>query len=208
MYRALDLAGMRRSPLLIRLLGGLIAVALIWFGGLFWFAGQLPMQAEAPSKQTDAIVVLTGGSGRLNQGFTLLADKKAEKLFISGVYRGVDVEQLLELSQRAPAELECCVVLGYKADDTRGNAAETATWLREQGYDSIRLVTASYHMPRSLLEFRRTLPDIEIVSHAIQSENFRQEDWWRWPGSAALLASEFNKYLVALLRGPVDAEPS
>jgi uncharacterized SAM-binding protein YcdF (DUF218 family) len=86
------------------------------------------------------------------------------------------------------------------ADDTRGNAVETAAWIREQGFGSLRLVTANYHMPRSLLEFRHAMPDIEIVPHPVFPENFKQDEWWLWPGSASLLASEYSKYLVALLR--------
>ncbi len=203
MARALEHSGLRwRGGLLLPLLAGVLALLLLWLGGLVWFSSLLPQDVEAPGRRTDAIVVLTGGSGRLNQGFELLAAKQADKLFISGVYRGVEVERLLALSQGSPEELDCCIVLGYQADDTRGNAAESAQWLRAQGYGSIRLVTASYHMPRSLLEFRRTMPEIEILSHAVQSENFRREDWWRWPGSALLLAQEYSKYLVALLRGP------
>jgi hypothetical protein len=43
------------------------------------------------------------------------------------------------------------------------------------------------------------MPDLEIVPHPVFSENFRQEDWWLWPGSASLIVSEYNKYLVALV---------
>ena len=200
--RSIDFTGKRRRRvLLLRLLGVGVFAGALWLVGLLWFATLLPEDVEDESRRTDAIVVLTGGSGRLHQGFELLASQHADKLFISGVYRGVDVEELLIISQQSPEELQCCVVLGYEADDTRGNARETALWLREQGFDSIRLVTASYHMPRSLLEFRRAMPAIEIVPHPILSANFHQRDWWRWPGSASLIAKEYNKYLVALIVG-------
>lgn len=179
----------------------------VWFIGLVWFAGQVPESASSADKSTDAIVVLTGGSGRLQQGLDLLAAEKAEKLFVSGVYRGVEVRELLEISRATPEELRCCITLGYEADNTRGNAIETRNWLQEQGYRSIRLVTASYHMPRSLFEFRRLMPAIEIIAHAVLPENYHQEDWWRWPGSARLLISEYNKFLVAWLVSQLDREP-
>src|SRR3546814_20820963 len=73
--------------------------------------------------------------------------------------------------------------------------------MKEQGFDSLRLVTATYHMPRSLLEFHRTMPNIEIVPHPVFTENFKRDDWWRWPGSTALLLPEYTKYLVAQVRG-------
>lgn len=171
----------------------------LWLGGLFWFVGQVPRDVKDPTTETDAIVVLTGGSDRLREGLALLSEGRAGKLFVSGVYRGIEVRELLDLVQDSPTDLECCVAIGYEADNTRGNALETADWIGEQGYGSIRLVTAGYHMPRSLLEFRRVLPNIDIIAHPVFPENYHQEDWWRWPGSTRLLLSEYNKYLFALL---------
>ena len=119
---------------------------------------------------------------------------------MSGVYHGVDITELFRVRQQPPDEFACCVVLGHEADDTQGNALETAAWMDESGYRSLRLVTATYHMPRSLLEFRQVLPDAEIIPHPVFPTNFRRNDWWRWPRSASLVASEFNKYLVARVR--------
>lgn len=187
----------------VLLLCALLAAA--WTIGLLWFAAALPNAVADPTRRTDAIVVLTGGSDRVHRGIELLAEARAAKLFISGVYRGVDVQELLRVSQSSPANLACCIVLGYEADSTRGNATETAEWMRTEGLTSLRLVTAAYHMPRSLLEFRRVMPDIEIVPHPVFPANFKRADWWRWPGSAALIASEYSKYLLAVLRGGFGA---
>jgi uncharacterized SAM-binding protein YcdF (DUF218 family) len=187
-----------------RLLFALLAAGLLcaglWLAGLVYFATNLPQRVADPARRTDAIVVLTGGSGRLRQAFELLEQDRAQQLFVSGVERSVEVAELLRINRIAPPELACCVVLGYKAGDTRGNALETAAWMGEQGFASLRLVTATYHMPRSLLEFRYAMPEIEILPHPVFTKSFKQADWWRWPGSASLLASEYNKYLVAWLR--------
>jgi len=173
----------------------------IWLAGLLWFAEQLPKSPSDDLSETEVIVVLTGGSGRLEEGLRLLAAGRAQKLFVSGVYRGLDVRQLLDLFQTSPGDLECCVVLGYEADDTRGNAQETAAWMRDEGLISLRLVTAAYHMPRSRFEFDRVLPEVRLISHPVFPATYRQNDWWRWPGSARLVVSEYHKYLVARLRG-------
>src|SRR3546814_1991195 len=119
-------------------------------------------------RRTDAIIVLTGGSERLPTGLDLLSRDRADKLFVSGVYAGVEVAELLRLSRQSPQELACCIVLGYAANDTRGNAVETAAWVHAEGYKSLRLVTSNYHMARSLLEFRRLMPEIEIVPHPVR----------------------------------------
>jgi uncharacterized SAM-binding protein YcdF (DUF218 family) len=185
-----------------------LALALLWVGGFVWFARYAGRFVAEEGGRTDAVVVLTGGSGRLAAGLALLAEERADKLFVSGVYRGVEVAELLALSRRAPGELECCIVLGYSAGDTAGNARETAEWIRAQGYGSLRLVTSDYHMPRSLVEFRRRLPDTEIVPHPVSSSRVHLEDWWQWPGTAILLATEYNKFLVSLLRAALGGRPA
>lgn len=181
--------------------GALVGVCLaLWVAGLLWFAGKLPDPESGDRRTTDAIVVLTGGSGRLQQGLELLARKRARKLFVSGVYRGVDVKELLQISQQSPEDLACCVALGYEAVNTAENALETAAWMRQENLSSLRLVTSAYHMPRSLLEFRQVMPDIEIVPNPVSADRFRRPGAWLRPRNASLLAGEYSKYLVAAAR--------
>ena len=148
--------------------------------------------------------MLTGGSLRLQRGLELLREGKGRKLFVSGVNQQVDLDELLRSAGNAPDWALCCIALGHEADNTVGNAQETARWMRSQGFRSLRLVTAWYHMPRSLLEFDRAMPDIEIVAHPVFPDQVKQERWWAWRGTAALLMGEYTKYLAALAR-PVIA---
>ncbi|HVA14821.1 MAG TPA: YdcF family protein [Stellaceae bacterium] len=182
-----------------------VALIVLWLIGLWRFAAAIPSEVAAPDRLTDAIVVLTGGSQRVEGGLRLLAEGKAKKLFISGVYRGVDVTELLRVSRQTPDSVACCVVLGHTADNTAGNARETAQWMAGEGFHSLRLVTASYHMPRSLLEFSRAMPDLEIVPNPVFPEFLRQAAWWRSRAGALLIASEYSKYLVALVRPAVPS---
>ena len=175
---------------------GAVAVSA-WLAGLFVFADSIPRQPQQSHEKTDAIVVLTGGTLRLEQGLALLSQNMAKKLFVSGVHRGVDVQQLIDRSRRSPEMIDCCIVLGYAADHTAGNATETAEWMSKQGYKSLRLVTASYHMPRSLIEFHYAMPKIQIIPNPVFPENVKVDEWWRWPGTATLIVGEYNKYLVA-----------
>ncbi|MDX1486097.1 MAG: YdcF family protein [Alphaproteobacteria bacterium] len=189
----------QRGPA-FRWLGFAAALAALWLGGLVWFAETLPRAVSRADAATDAVVVLTGGAGRLAVGVDLLARGQARKLFVSGVYRGVDVAQILKLVRNQSRELECCMALGHTADNTRGNARETALWIRKEGFRSLRLVTANYHMRRSLLEFRRLMPEITIIAHPVFPPEFKAERWWYWPGTLRLVVSEYVKYLIALMR--------
>ena len=130
----------------------LLALAIPWLCGFLWFASRIPAEIGDAESETDAIVVLTGGSLRVQSGLALLAAGKAKKLFVSGVYHSTDVAALLKVSRQSPEHVACCIVLGYEADNTLGNAVETAQWMRQEGFRSLRLVTANYHMPRSLIE--------------------------------------------------------
>ena len=187
-----------------------IALGLLvgaWAGGLLLFATSLEATVEDGDTVTDAIVVLTGGSERLARGLALLEAGKGRKLFVSGVHKGVDLPELLRQVHLPQSEARCCIVLGHAADDTTGNAAETAAWMEAEHFTSLRLVTASYHMPRSILEFRRAMPDVAIVAHPVFPDAFKREQWWRWPGTAHLLATEYTKYLAARIRSLFIPKP-
>ena len=181
----------------------LLVLAALYVNGLLRFVEAIPTDMADRDSVTDAIVVLTGGSLRVATGFRLLHEGKAGKLFVSGVHRTVEPHQLLasvpQLDQMR-AKLECCVTLGYAADDTIGNALETAGWAAATGIRSFRLVTASYHMQRSLLEFHRIMPRAHILPHPVFPPNFQRDGWWRHPGTAGLILAEYNKILVARLR--------
>jgi uncharacterized SAM-binding protein YcdF (DUF218 family) len=181
-------------------------ICLLWLAGLVWFATPPPVESQAV--RTDAIVVLTGGSLRLQSGIELLRDGKGRKLFVSGVNQQVDLDDLLHISSSGRDGVQdlalCCVVLGHEAGDTLGNAGETARWMQQQGFRSLRLVTAWYHMPRSLLEFDRAMPEMDIVAHPVFPDHVKREHWWAWRGTAALLVSEYVKYLAALFRPFVE----
>jgi uncharacterized SAM-binding protein YcdF (DUF218 family) len=181
--------------------GAALGALIVLYGvGLFLFAGLMPRAVADATSETDAIVVLTGGSQRLPSAFELMAEHRARWLFVSGVNRETDLARLPGAGALSAAALACCVVLGREADDTIGNAAETAAFVHSHAVGSLRLVTASYHMPRSLLELRRALPEVRIVEHPVFPTGFRQDDWWRWPGSANLVLLEYNKYIAARVR--------
>ncbi|MDE2167378.1 MAG: YdcF family protein [Alphaproteobacteria bacterium] len=193
---------MRALRKLISLLG---VLATLWLIGLFWFAQQIPDAVGDPTTKTDVIVVLTGGSQRVEGGLKLLAAGMGKTLFITGVFPGVTVPALLH-SANAPESLACCIELGHTADNTAGNAVETADFMRKQNYHSLRLVTSAYHMPRSLLEFTRAMPDTTIIPNPVFAGNVKQRQWWEWPGTLALIVTEYTKYLAAVVRPWVIGE--
>jgi uncharacterized SAM-binding protein YcdF (DUF218 family) len=173
--------------------------AVAWAAGLAWFADDMPAE-PASVETTDAIVVLTGGSARLRAGLDLLAQTRGRKLFVSGVYRGVDVAELLRVARARPDAVDCCIALGHDAADTRGNALETRDWMEREHLASLTLVTSTYHMRRALLEFRRVMPQARLVAYPVFPDSWSRDGWWRQPEALLLVAHEFNKYLLTLVR--------
>lgn len=175
-----------------------IAVAILALLFLLWGAGLISFMrdldntvAPVPDKKLDAAVVLTGGTNRIDTGFTLIKQGFAKKLFISGVYRTTDVKQLLKRWKAEPQQyLDCCVMLGFEATDTVGNAVETVDWLRKENFHSLYLVTANYHMRRSLVEFSRLAPDLAITPFPVVPD--RLDD--------SVILREYMKYLAAYFR--------
>ena len=174
---------------------GSIAIILAlagWLAGLSAFVNDMAsMPIPKPLQKLDAIVVLTGGSNRIDAGFNLLEHGFGKKLFISGVYKGLDVNRLLKRWKAEPqSKLDCCVVLGFEADNTVGNAVETAEWLHKEGFHSIYLVTANYHIRRALLEFRRLAPDVAITPYPVVPDKYEN----------FLIMREYAKYIAAYIR--------
>lgn len=189
---------MKIVPFLFSLAG--ILLLGLWLRGFSGFIGEIEAMREPGVRSgleaTDAIVVLTGGSERVTTGLDLLESGNGKKLFISGVNKKLSLDKILG-AQYVPQELkDCCIVLGYQANSTKGNAEETRDWLQAQGYASVRLVTANYHMPRSLLLFQNAMPDIKIVPHPVAPNSVKLKQWWLYPGTINLIATEYGKYLV------------
>ena len=174
-----------------------LAIAVIAFIAGFWqFAESVRQRAETPP-QSDAIVALTGGSAeRLATGVRLLKEHRGERLLISGVNRLVTDAELYHALDIEPALGECCIDIGRSADDTLGNAAETAAWAREHGYTKIILVTDDYHMPRSYAELSVAMPEAEIHPYPVRTRYTDPALWRSDLGAAGRLGAEYVKYLV------------
>ena len=178
--------------------------AALWLGGLMLFVMSVETMAEpeinAELQPADAVVVLTGGSERLDTGLELLEAGKGKKLFISGVHPGLKLNDLLG-AQKVPKNLRnCCIVLGHAAESTTGNVEETLTWMEIEKFNSLRLVTSNYHMPRSLMLFRTAMPDRTVIPHPVSPDSVKLRGWWERPATARLLVTEYDKYLATVLR--------
>ena len=203
----------------IVLAGGILALGMFIAGAQHFThsiradAAAAPAQIQAMDKSGNlAVVVATGGAGRIEAGFRLMLDHGASRMLISGAGDGVSKNDILRIlgdakprNSAALAErLDCCVDLGHEAVNTKGNASETIAWVQANAVDSIILVTADFHMPRTVIEFRRLMPELRVQpfpvpTRGISADGRGKTQWWQSRQRILTVAREYGKYLASLI---------
>ena len=166
------------------------------FGGFFQFTNKVTSYSQpAKVEANQAMVVLTGGSARIIKAFQLMEMKKAERLLISGVHHDVSLSAIMKNNLIQSSSVECCVDLDSVAKNTAGNAVETKKWMDTKGYKSLILVTSNYHMPRSMLEFRREMPGIKLFPYPVNLGALDNAGWWKNPETLRFMISEYLQFV-------------
>jgi uncharacterized SAM-binding protein YcdF (DUF218 family) len=169
-------------------------ILLIYAIAFVFFAFTLGKPAASNAQATDAAVVLTGASGRIEHGVDVLRQRKAGRLLIAGADPSVTKADLERRIRAGAALIECCVDLGSESVDTRTNAEEAHRWLQQRNFRSVRLITSDWHMRRARYEFRRELgPKYRVVADAVRTEP-----------TFLTLFGEYNKYVLRRLAAWVD----
>ena len=178
-------------------------IVLLWALGLFLFADRVVESTPAaePDQPADAVVVLTGASdARLREGMRLLELRKGARMLISGVNPEVKRGELLKLTEGSKRLYDCCVDLGFQAENTVGNAREIADWARAHDFYNLIVVTSDYHMPRALLEIKADLPEAKLVAYPVATPDLDARGWWKSPKGTKIILIEYDKYLAILAR--------
>ena len=167
---------------------GALLLILYAFGFLL-FGVTLGAPAPSDAPRTDAIIVITGGGGRIEHAVDELGEGKGQRLLIAGADPLVTKDDLVRRLKGRRRLVQCCVDLGSESVDTRSNAEEARRWLERRNYRSARLITSDWHMRRAAYEFSRELDGkVTIVADAVKSE----------PKFMTLFA-EYNKYVLRRL---------
>lgn len=156
------------------------------------------LQAPPADQKADAIIVLTGGKSRIEVALELLAEKRGERLLISGVHPSTKREALQRVTRTDPALFACCVDLDRTALNTIGNAVESAKWIKQHNYKRIFIVTNNYHIPRSILELSRQVGNVELLPYPVINSDLKNNNWMRQGDTLRVLFTEYVKYIGAL----------
>lgn len=176
-----------------------LTIGFIRFGNFVSTIENGPNLANA-----DGIVALTGGQNRISAAVTLLKNNKAPRLLISGVHPGINIKSIAELTKINKSMRDCCVDLDRQAKNTKGNASQTAIWVRDNNISKLIVVTSNYHMPRSLREMHDLMPDIQLIPHVVSQASFAQKKWYSDPSQLKIIAIEYAKYTTISFRMSID----
>ncbi len=164
-----------------------------WAAGFLWFMLSLPQPADTPAP-TDAVIVPTGGAGRIARGLEVLDQGLAPKILVSGVASEVRPGEFAAEFDVTATRMACCVTLGFAAVDTRSNADEIARWVAQNDIASLRLVTSDWHMRRAAGELDRALPpQVTVIRDAVPTQ-----------GRFDVLFLEYHKLIASQLAGLID----
>jgi uncharacterized SAM-binding protein YcdF (DUF218 family) len=140
-------------------------LAFIWWLILLFniFPKKIYGVDEISKTENSAIIVLTGGKGRIDKGIELFDENYGEYLFISGVFKESELELKDDINKQRVND-NCCVIYDKKATNTKENALEVERWLSENSnIERLILVSSYYHLPRSYIIFNKAISDKEIV---------------------------------------------
>ena len=162
-----------------------------WVLLLYYFSkDNYSQKKELLSTKSSLIVVLTGGKGRIEKGIELLNEGNGKFLLISGVFQKEKIQNKYLFKDNINLK-ECCIFFEEKAKNTFQNASEVSNWLKERRVeiDSIQLITSYYHIPRSLIIFKKFFPDKQLITVPVSQFSFSKELFFQ----IKLIFSEYFK---------------
>ena len=161
-------------------------VLIVYALGFLLFGVSLAAPAPADTAKVDALIAITGGTGRIEHAVDVLKAGGGKRLLIAGADPSVTKADLVRRLHGSRKLVDCCVDLGSESVDTRSNAEEARRWLAKRNYKSARLITSDWHMRRAAYEFDRQLDGkAAITPDAVKSDpNFMT------------LFTEYNKYIL------------
>ncbi len=115
------------------------------------------------SQTADCAVVLTGGPGRVREGFDLLARQEVKRLIVTGVHPQSQLREVIPMWPFYGNLDEKNIVFERRSATTYGNAQQTLPLVETLRCRDIILITSRLHMYRSLRTFKAAFPETIVI---------------------------------------------
>ncbi len=152
---------MNKKIYLLILAVSLILVMVFWKHDLLLQTMGNYLVVDQKPVPADVIIVLSGGSGRLEQGVRLYNEGYAPKIILSG-----DWHHYLEQRAISRGVPSTDLLDDENATTTFGNAYYSAQIMRTNGFKSAIVVTSAYHTRRSSIIFGHFFQDWRTTIYA------------------------------------------
>ncbi|MGF7157162.1 YdcF family protein [Bartonella heixiaziensis] len=177
----------------------LLIIVLLFCAGFVIFSEKTErLQPPNPLPKADAIIVFTGGENRIETGLDLLRQGFGSQLLISGVHTTTNLQRLKHSKHITPQLFTCCVDIGHEAINTKGNAEESAAWIKKHHYQTVYIVTHDYHIWRSLREITYLMPEINFIAYPVKKNDL--ESIIQQINQIRILVFEYIKTIEAYIR--------
>lgn len=141
-----------------------------WFRHEETLITQEKVSAWVEDHRADCAVVVTGGPGRVREGFDLLTQGQVRKLIISGVHPRATLREIFPQWPFYGNLRAEDVVLERRSTTTYGNAVQSLPLVEAVRCRSVVLITSHLHMRRAFQTFRQVFPDeILLLTRSVSS---------------------------------------
>lgn len=203
--------------MIVRLLGGVIAVALLVALINAYLSPDdlarcepVPVAAaeDTNCRPADVIVAVSGGDtvARTSEAVALYNRGWAPRLLFSGAAAdktgpsNASAMREYALSQGVPDEV---IMTEEFSETTLQNAQLSSSVFVNNEYARVILVTSGYHQRRAGIEFRNTVDSsVEVIDHPVSRDNQWSEGWWLTVTGWRLAISELIKITLVYIGVP------
>lgn len=142
---------------------------LLSFAAFVGYARLLSTDEANDKALCDAVVILTGGRGRIKNGIELAHKLGCKRILISGVNVRTNLKDIQKTQLRQTKHEGLTIDVGYTAKNTLENSKEALYWCEENSIKSVAIVTSDYHLPRAKIEFANHKNNIKISFYGVKS---------------------------------------
>ncbi|MEW9671316.1 YdcF family protein [Ammoniphilus sp. 3BR4] len=162
--------------------------ALLLSLAIFLFAGTFLVLDEEP-KKVDAIIILSGGSERLDKAMMLYQKGYADHLILSN---GLETNLEEKARKHLPSS---SIIMEDKARSTLDNAIYTKEIMIHHHFRSAIVVSSDYHMKRVKYLFEKAYEETNVELTYISSKSgfFKPLLWWTSKSSIRVTVNEYLK---------------
>jgi uncharacterized SAM-binding protein YcdF (DUF218 family) len=185
----------------------MLTAVIFLIAALVYLPGRLLVVSQ-PLKPVDAVVVLSGGEGRVEYAAQIFQDVGAKWFVITetgdhvpGYPESVSAFDAVRAMRLGVPE-QAIYITPQESSDTAGEAGEVRRVVLDTGVKSLVVVTDPWHTRRAQILFWRVLRglDVELRMRAVAGNSYRPLTWWRTAEQRELTFQEYAKIVYTLVK--------